>query len=123
MSFIVKKKIHEKEYYYLNENRREKGTGKVKTKTLAYLGKNRKDAEKKARELQDKKITNIKHKILDVLSEKKTIKIGAKIDEITSIASKRGFFFQTANIYGGKAGFFTYGHLGKALKANWEEFL
>ncbi|MBI5148220.1 glycine--tRNA ligase [Candidatus Pacearchaeota archaeon] len=44
-----------------------------------------------------------------------------KVDEITAIASKRGFFFQTADIYGGKAGFFTYGHLGKALKSNWEK--
>ncbi|MGC9309666.1 MAG: glycine--tRNA ligase [Candidatus Nanoarchaeia archaeon] len=43
-----------------------------------------------------------------------------KLDEINAIASKRGFFFQTANIYGGKAGFFTYGHLGKQLKSNWE---
>jgi glycyl-tRNA synthetase len=43
-----------------------------------------------------------------------------KVDEITSIASKRGIFFQTANIYGGKAGFFTYGHLGKVIKLNWE---
>ncbi len=51
----------------------------------------------------------------------KEIKVGRKIDEITAIASNRGFFFQTANIYGGKAGFFTYGHLGKAIKSNWEK--
>ena len=118
MSFIVKKTIHNKEYYYLNENKRV--NGKVKTKTLAYLGKNRREAEKKAKELilrkEEKKETKPSEQ-----KEKKVIKVGAKIDEITSIASKRGFFFQTANIYGGKAGFFTYGHLGKALKANWEE--
>src|SRR3989304_6600255 len=118
MSFIVKKTIHDKEYYYLNENKRV--NGKVKTKTLAYLGKNRREAEKKAKELilrkEEKKETKPSEQ-----KEKKVIKVGAKIDEITSIASKRGFFFQTANIYGGKAGFFTYGHLGKALKANWEE--
>ena len=118
MSFIIKKKIHDKEYYYLNENKRV--NGKVKTKTLAYLGKNRREAEKKAKELilrkEEKKETKPSEQ-----KEKKVIKVGAKIDEITSIASKRGFFFQTANIYGGKAGFFTYGHLGKALKANWEE--
>ncbi|MEX2017173.1 MAG: glycine--tRNA ligase [Candidatus Pacearchaeota archaeon] len=119
MSFIVKKKIHGNEYYYLNENKREKSTGKVKTKTLAYLGKNKKDAEKKAKEfirkpLQQEKKEEIKTEI------KKEVKVGKKIDEISSIAGKRGFFFQTANIYGGKAGFFTYGHLGKMLKANWE---
>lgn len=43
-----------------------------------------------------------------------------KIEDITRIAGMRGIFFQTANIYGGKAGFFTYGHLGKILKSNWE---
>ena len=43
-----------------------------------------------------------------------------KTEKIFSIASNRGFFFNTANIYGGKAGFFTYGHLGKSLKNNWE---
>ena len=40
MAFIVKKKIHGKDYYYLNENKRV--NGKVKTKTLAYLGKTKK---------------------------------------------------------------------------------
>ena len=43
-----------------------------------------------------------------------------KTEKIFSIASNRGFFFNTASIYGGKAGFFTYGHLGKSLKNNWE---
>ena len=43
-----------------------------------------------------------------------------KAEKIFSMASSRGFFFNTANIYGGKAGFFTYGHLGKLLKNNWE---
>jgi len=53
MAFIVKKTIHGKEYYYLNENKRVEG--KVKTKTLAYLGKTKKEAEKKAREILKKK--------------------------------------------------------------------
>jgi len=43
-----------------------------------------------------------------------------KVENITAIASKRGFFFQTADIYGGKAGFFTYGHLGKLIKSKFE---
>ena len=43
-----------------------------------------------------------------------------KVENITAIASKRGFFFQTADIYGGKAGFFTYGHLGKLIKNKFE---
>ena len=52
MAFIVKKKIHDREYYYLNENKRV--NGKVKTKTLAYLGKTKKGAEKRAKEILKK---------------------------------------------------------------------
>jgi len=130
--FIVKKKLGKNEYFYLRESRRE--DGKVKAKTIAYLGKTRKEAEKRMKEFlkekEDKKIMekekmgetgkiNIEEKKQDK-SEKSEIKIGKKVDEITNIASKRGFFFQTASIYGGKAGFFTYGHLGKKLKSNWE---
>ncbi len=47
MAFIVKKTIHDNEYYYLNENKRV--NGKVKTKTLAYLGKTKKKLNKKQR--------------------------------------------------------------------------
>ena len=43
-----------------------------------------------------------------------------KAEQISAIASKRGFFHQTAEIYGGKAGFFSYGHLGKLLKSRFE---
>ncbi len=43
-----------------------------------------------------------------------------KTEKIFSMAANRGFFFNTANIYGGRAGFFTYGHLGKLLKNNFE---
>ena len=43
--YIVKKEISGKDYYYLRESRRE--NGKVKAVTVAYLGKNKKEAEKK----------------------------------------------------------------------------
>lgn len=43
-----------------------------------------------------------------------------KLKEITTIAEKRGFFYPTAEIYGGKAGFYTYGHLGKLMKNKFE---
>ncbi len=43
-----------------------------------------------------------------------------KLKEITAIAEKRGFFFPTAEIYGGKAGLYTYGHLGKLMKNKFE---
>lgn len=44
-----------------------------------------------------------------------------KLDKITSIALKRGFFWPTAEIYGGKSGFYNYGHLGKAMKNKFEQ--
>ncbi len=120
--FIVKNKIKGKDYYYLRKSVRE--NGKVISKCVAYLGKNKKDAEKKAAEIM-KGLNNPINKPKEMEEkkeiEKKELKLGSKIDEITGIASKRGFFFQTANIYGGKAGFFTYGHLGKLLKTNWEK--
>lgn len=49
--------------------------------------------------------------------EKKAIE---KLNKITAIALKRGFFWPTAEIYGGKAGLLTYGHLGKAIKTKFE---
>ena len=51
---------------------------------------------------------------------KETNKKNEKSEKISSIALNRGLFFNTASIYGGKAGFFTYGHLGKSIKLNWE---
>ncbi|MCL6500518.1 MAG: glycine--tRNA ligase [Candidatus Pacearchaeota archaeon] len=43
-----------------------------------------------------------------------------KLDKITNLAIKRGFFWPTAEIYGGKAGFYSYGHLGKSVKNKFE---
>ncbi len=43
-----------------------------------------------------------------------------KTDLIMDVATKRGFFFPTAEIYGSKAGFWTYGHLGTLMKHKFE---
>jgi len=47
--FIVKKNIKDKEYFYLRESHRE--NGKVVSKTTAYLGKTKKQAEEKMKEI------------------------------------------------------------------------
>ncbi len=47
--YITKKKIKGKEYYYLRKSVRERG--KVKSKNIAYLGKNKEKAEKKSKEI------------------------------------------------------------------------
>ena len=43
-----------------------------------------------------------------------------KGDDILNIATKRGFFFPSGEIYGAKAGFWTYGHLGTIMKHKFE---
>jgi len=85
MSFIVKKNISGKGYYYLNENKRE--GDKVKTKTIAYLGKTKKIAEKKMKEIlkESEKKTESKN-------EEKEIKItyfvhGTTLDNEKKISS------------------------------------
>lgn len=43
-----------------------------------------------------------------------------KFAVINELARRRGFFWQSYEIYGGASGFFTYGHLGARLKQNIE---
>ena len=123
MSFIVKKKIHGNEYYYLNENKRV--NGKVKTKTIAYLGKTKTCAKKKAREIIKKMKSNeIRDKKIE--SKNKKIKINEQrikpektsIGELAVFCKRKGFVYQSGEIYGGFAGFWDYGHLGVELKNN-----
>ena len=130
MAFIVKKKIRGNDYYYLNENNRV--DGKVKTKTLAYLGKTKKEAEKKAKEI----IKNIKmgKEIKSKIKEKTEIKkdkeespgVRITIDELTNFCKSKGFIFRSSDIYGGFAGFWDFGPLGVELfnniKKEWWKF-
>ncbi|MFT4945049.1 MAG: glycyl-tRNA synthetase [Halovenus sp.] len=44
----------------------------------------------------------------------------AEGDRIAELAKRRGFFFQTAGVYGGVGGFYTYGPHGASLKDNLE---
>ena len=50
------------------------------------------------------------------------------IEEIVSLAKRRGFVFQSSEIYGGLNGFFDYGPLGVELRKNikdawWEDMV
>ncbi len=122
MAFIVRKKIGNGEYYYLNENKRV--DGKVKTKTLAYLGKNREDAERKMEEILNKKIVNVENKETKVIESEKTgskeevnFSISKEEKEFVSFVQEAGLIWgPSPEIYGGLAGFYTYGPLGKLLK-------
>src|SRR3989337_2084374 len=42
------------------------------------------------------------------------------LEEIESLAKRRGFFYQADEIYGGLQGFFVYGHLGTLMKRKLE---
>ncbi len=44
----------------------------------------------------------------------------SKFEKIMDIANKRAFIYPSAEIYGAKAGFWTYGHLGTRMKQKWE---
>ncbi|MFH1787291.1 MAG: glycine--tRNA ligase [archaeon] len=117
MVFIVKKNIKGNEYYYLNENKRVEG--KVKTKSIAYLGKDKKQAEKKAKEIMGglKKGKNAKD------GEVKLRREEISIEELTNFCKRKGFVFRSSDIYGGFAGFWDFGPLGvelfNNLKQNW----
>ncbi len=53
----------------------------------------------------------------------KKIKTSDKFTAINELARRRGFFWQSYEIYGGASGFATYGHLGARLKQNIERKL
>lgn len=113
MAFIVKKKIHGKEYYYLNETKRE--GKKVISKCIAYLGKSKEEAEKKAKGIIDRS-----EKGEVKLKQKKSEPVLRKIsvDELAVFCKRKGFVYQSGDIYGGFAGFWDFGFLGRELKEN-----
>ena len=132
MAFIVKKKIHGNEYYYLNENQRikTKDGSKVKTKTLAYLGKDKKVAEGKAKDIiknldkEEKK--EFSKEIMDAEEDKiKKNKEESKeehrdlsIEEMATFCKRKGFVYPSGEVYGGLSGFWDFGPLGSELKKN-----
>lgn len=137
--YIVKKNIAGHDYYYLNKSVR-KGD-KVISKNISYLGKDKKEAEEKAKEIiekMEKGISNInKGKIEQKDMDKKNItnKTEAKknlgslgiddktssiltIEELANFCKKKGFVYSSGEIYGGLGGFWDFGHLGVELKNN-----
>ncbi len=121
MAFVVKKNIKGNEYYYLNENKRV--NGKVKTKTIAYLGKDKDDAERKAKEIIKKmKNKKVEDKERKISLERKKI----SVEELASFCKRKGFVFRSSDIYGGIAGFWDFGPLGiemfNNIKKEWWDF-
>jgi len=110
--FIVKKRIKDNEYYYLQHSSRE--NGKVISRTVAYLGKTKSGAEKKAKEFK----SGIKKEIMEEEKPKKLENKRLTIDELTNFCKRKGFVYPSGDLYGGLAGFWDYGHLGSELKNN-----
>jgi glycyl-tRNA synthetase len=110
--FITKKKINNKEYYYLRKSKRI--NGKVKAITVAYLGKNLSQAKQKAKQFSQPKTSNKKkNKPQPMRNQTKT----PENKDFISFVQEAGLIWgPSPEIYGGFAGFYTYGPLGKLLK-------
>jgi len=115
--FVVKKNISGNDYYYLQKSIREKG--KVVSKTVAYLGKNKLEAEEKAKNFEvvnvkkdsQKSVEKQKNKVIEIKKE-------LTIEEMANFCKRKGFVYPSAEIYGGFAGFWDFGHLGSEMKNN-----
>ena len=123
MSYIIKQKVHGKEYYYLREAKRE--GKKVISKHIAYLGRTRKEAEEKAKEIM-KIMEKDKNKDYDKLIMKDFNTTKISIEELANFCKTKGFVFRSSDIYGGFAGFWDFGPLGVELfnniKKDWWKF-
>jgi len=139
--YIVKKNIKGKEYYYLNRSVRQ--GNKVLSKNVAYLGKDKEEAEKKADEIRqrekgDKVIEKANEIIGEVASSEQSSegekrektekeKVGKlTIDELANFCKEKGFVFRSSDVYGGMAGFWDFGPIGVELfnniKKHWWDF-
>ena len=118
MAYIVKRKINDRDYYYLQKSKREKD--KVKSVFLGYLGKTRRIAEARKKEIL-KELMN-KKSMKNMEDEKKEkVELEKKeitIEELTNFCKSKGFVFKSSEIYGGLAGFWDFGPLGVELFNN-----
>ncbi len=115
MVYIVKQKVNGKDYFYLRKSVRE--DGKVKSKSIAYLGKTLKEAETKKLEI----LKNLK------ISKKPMVKHEKiSIEELANFCKEKGFVYRSSDIYGGYSGFWDFGPLGIELfnniKKDWWKF-
>ncbi|MDP2926304.1 MAG: glycine--tRNA ligase [Nanoarchaeota archaeon] len=115
--FIVKKIISGKEYYYLRKSVRE--GNKVISKTVAYLGKNKEEAEKKAKEIEEKiKNNNLLDEPINNPEISNLEKKDINIDELANFCKRKGFVYPSGEIYGGLSGFWDFGPIGVELRNN-----
>lgn len=86
--------------------------------------KKEKQVKKEVKKEGEKKAEAVKESgVITVTKVTKESQAKIKLEEITAIALKRGFFAPSAEIYKGKSelgGLYAYGHLGKAMKLKFE---
>ena len=127
MVYIVKQKVNGKDYFYLRKSVRE--GGKVKSKSVAYLGKTREEAEEKTKEI----IKNMESKENNTLKEESNRKMEQEnkeensrnlerkeisVEDLANFCKRRGFVFRSGDLYGGFSGFWDFGPVGVELKNN-----
>ena len=123
--FITKKNINGTDYYYLQKSVRE--GDKVISKSVAYLGKDREEAEKKADEIKANgeciKEDSIEMSKEELAKRQKKASKEITIEDLTNYCKEKGFVFRSSDLYGGFAGFWDFGPLGVELfnniKQNW----
>ena len=112
MAYIVKQNVKGNDYYYLRKSIR-KGD-KVISKNISYLGKDKEQAQRKAKEI----IKNLESNKSSMVKEVKIIQKEVSIEELARFCKMKGFIYPSAEIYGGFAGFWDFGHLGVELNNN-----
>lgn len=117
MVYIVKQKVHGIDYYYLR--RAERIGEKVRSVGMGYLGKTRKEAEKRMRQiLKSLKETDENKKEEKMENISKPERKNISIEELAVFCKRKGFVYSSGEIYGGLAGFWDFGFLGVELKNN-----
>ncbi len=119
MVYIAKQPVNGKDYYYLRKSVRE--GDKVISKSVAYLGKTKEEAEKKFKEMEKNK--QPEKNIVASKSVKNYCPTKISIEDLATFCKQKGFVFRSSDIYGGFSGFWDFGPLGvelfKNIKENW----
>ena len=131
MAYIAKQKVNGKDYYYLRKSVR--GGERIISKSLAYLGKTKEEAEEKFKEMEKnnkfEKVTEKKEEKEEEQMENRIRECVHKeisVEDLANFCKRKGFVFRSSDIYGGFAGFWDFGPLGVELfnniKKEWWNF-
>ena len=114
MTYIAKQKVNGKDYYYLRKSIRE--GEKVISKSLAYLGKTKQEAEDKLKKMENKKTEENQEIIENKFS-------GYDYNKTIELASRKSFFYPAAEIYpNSPKGFWDFGPIGQTIRRKIVDF-